>query len=745
MAEVVVAVKSVDRGSQNIQSFGDKLGKLGMSALGINSAMQVASAAMNAFTGTVQGAWRALGEGAALTTAQGNFERLAGSIGTTADALRNDLTAATQGMVSQAQLMASASELMALGLTRTHDQTVRLGSVAGQLGWNMQHLILELNNMSGLRLDALGLELDKVKAKAKEFEAAGMSAKEAYAEAVITMGEQKLDIIQLSDAEKAMRQLTTAAEDAGNAFKIAFAQGLAGDMQDLAGGAMAMGDSWKYAAEWAGQYAAITSGFILRGVTASGMRMEMDNLRDAFLAAGGSMAEFEERYKGIFDMSGRLSVEQLSLVIQQLEADIAALKDTAAYANPELRQMEQWGGIPKEKIRSVTEWTDEAKKAALAAAELSDFNISGVEGATQSGIWAVAGAHIQGILDAAEAEAAEAADKIAQEHQEAAAAIQEAYTDAARQASSAFMAALKPDAMPDFGNVDAMRQSAFDMAGAFGLSVPILADMGVQMGVIDEKTAEAAAKAGIFQLALQNLFGQLAAGNLDVSGFIDAYDALISDLQSKSLVEIQVELKQVENPARDSWAWLPAEERVQEVEVGVKFTPEQSALQTALGLIDGIPDNNEKLITFGAEYTAVTDATDTIQKAITAIDATVAYVPDTKLVNAANVLIDQSHLTVIVDYVTSGTPEIPHRAGGGPVSEGSPYWVGEVGPELFVPWTAGTIIPHGRSGGGKSGDTTINLNVNFSGQVADPRRVVSSIKQGLSDFYADLLQEGVNW
>lgn len=745
MAEVVVAVKSVDRGSQNIQSFGDKLGKLGMSALGINSAMQVASAAMNAFTGTVQGAWRALGEGAALTTAQGNFDRLAESIGTTSDALRNDLTAATQGMVSQAQLMASASELMALGLTRTHDQTVRLGSVAGQLGWNMQHLILELNNMSGLRLDALGLELDKVKAKAKEFEAAGMSAKEAYAEAVITMGEQKLDIIQLSDAEKAMRQLTTAAEDAGNAFKIAFAQGLTGDMQDIAGGAMAMGDSWKYAAEWAGQYAASISGFLLRGVTASGMRAEMDDLREAYLAAGGSMAEFEERYKGIFNLSNRMPVELLAAVIQQLEADIAALKDAAAYANPELRQMEQWGGIPKEKIRSVTEWTDEAKKAAIAAGELADFNISGVEGATQSGIWAVAGAHIQGILDAAEAEAAEAADKIAQEHIEAAKVIQEAYTEAARQASSAFMAALEPGAMPDFGNVDAMRQSAFDMAGAFGLSVPVLANMGVQMGVIDEKTAEAASKAGIFQLALQNLFGQLAAGNLDVSGFIDAYDALISDLQSKSLVEIQVELKQVENPARDSWAWLPAEERVQEVEVGVKFTPEQSALQTALGLIDGIPDNNEKLITFGAEYTAVTDATDTIQTAITAIDATVAYVPDTKLVNDANVLIDQSHLTVIVDYVTSGTPEIPHRAGGGPVSEGSPYWVGEVGPELFVPWTAGTIIPNGRLRGASDGGGSFTMTVNFNGPVGDPNAVAGSVRNALDEFYNDIRRVGVKW
>ena len=49
------------------------------------------------------------------------------------------------------------------------------------------------------------------------------------------------------------------------------------------------------------------------------------------------------------------------------------------------------------------------------------------------------------------------------------------------------------------------------------------------------------------------------------------------------------------------------------------------------------------------------------------------------------------------------------RANGGPVSSGTSYVVGERGPELFVPNTAGKIIPNGGTGGG---GTTINLTVN---------------------------------
>jgi hypothetical protein len=40
------------------------------------------------------------------------------------------------------------------------------------------------------------------------------------------------------------------------------------------------------------------------------------------------------------------------------------------------------------------------------------------------------------------------------------------------------------------------------------------------------------------------------------------------------------------------------------------------------------------------------------------------------------------------------------RAMGGPVTAGTPYWVGERGrPELFVPSTNGSVVPQGRVGG----------------------------------------------
>lgn len=42
---------------------------------------------------------------------------------------------------------------------------------------------------------------------------------------------------------------------------------------------------------------------------------------------------------------------------------------------------------------------------------------------------------------------------------------------------------------------------------------------------------------------------------------------------------------------------------------------------------------------------------------------------------------------------------LPGRATGGPVSPGRPYWVGERGPELFVPTSAGSIAPAGSQGG----------------------------------------------
>jgi hypothetical protein len=58
------------------------------------------------------------------------------------------------------------------------------------------------------------------------------------------------------------------------------------------------------------------------------------------------------------------------------------------------------------------------------------------------------------------------------------------------------------------------------------------------------------------------------------------------------------------------------------------------------------------------------------------------------------------------------------RAMGGPVSSGSPYIVGERGPELFVPHASGSIVSNSNmnQGGGSAG-SSINVNYNIAAGV----------------------------
>ena len=60
-------------------------------------------------------------------------------------------------------------------------------------------------------------------------------------------------------------------------------------------------------------------------------------------------------------------------------------------------------------------------------------------------------------------------------------------------------------------------------------------------------------------------------------------------------------------------------------------------------------------------------------------------------------------------FLTGG---LGRRAAGGPVTSGSPYIVGERGPELFVPGRSGTIVPNNKLGGG---GTSVVVNVDASG------------------------------
>jgi len=142
-------------------------------------------------------AYEFIGEGAELSAAAGKFDNLAVSINTTGDALLDKLKTATKGMMSDADLIASASDIMSLGLAKTEDGVVRMATAVGALDLDMQVLALTLANDSTMRLDNLGLSLEAVTARKKELIASGFIG-DAFDEAVLIELEQKM--VLLGDA-----------------------------------------------------------------------------------------------------------------------------------------------------------------------------------------------------------------------------------------------------------------------------------------------------------------------------------------------------------------------------------------------------------------------------------------------------------------------------------------------------------------------------------------------------------------
>jgi hypothetical protein len=78
------------------------------------------------------------------------------------------------------------------------------------------------------------------------------------------------------------------------------------------------------------------------------------------------------------------------------------------------------------------------------------------------------------------------------------------------------------------------------------------------------------------------------------------------------------------------------------------------------------------------------------------------------------------------------------RAGGGPVSPGGAYVVGERGPELFVPRSAGTIVP-----GGGAVSVTLNVSTGVQGTVrAELLNLLPTIQQATVAAVADARLRG---
>lgn len=88
---------------------------------------------------------------------------------------------------------------------------------------------------------------------------------------------------------------------------------------------------------------------------------------------------------------------------------------------------------------------------------------------------------------------------------------------------------------------------------------------------------------------------------------------------------------------------------------------------------------------------------------------------------------------------------LPFMAMGGPVSAGSPYVVGEKGPELFVPHASGTIVPNhkmGSSGGGGSGGVTVNYNIAAGVSRAELAPILEQERRRLKAEIPDMVRRG---
>ncbi len=197
--EVVNGTKSVKDAQREWRNYQKELstGNIPKATTDIKS-LATGALAVGAALGTAaiaaREAYELIGEGADLQLAERQFENLAESIGTTATALKSDLTAATKGMVAESQLVAGAAQLIDLGLARSHDQAVRLGAAVGALNLDMQVLGLTLANNSTARLDSLRLSMEDVLAIQKRLEAQGFQG-DAFDEAVLIALEDKMGLL----------------------------------------------------------------------------------------------------------------------------------------------------------------------------------------------------------------------------------------------------------------------------------------------------------------------------------------------------------------------------------------------------------------------------------------------------------------------------------------------------------------------------------------------------------------------
>lgn len=514
------AFKQAQADVQNLERDAQKgASAMKLSASTIAAGIGVATAAIGAAALATKAAWSELNRGAALIQTRTQFENLAASIGATADVMLGKMREATAGMMSDAQLIASASDIISLGLADTEDQAVRLAAVVGQLGWDMNQVILTFANNSTMRLDALGLSVESVTKRAKELEAAGMSMDKAFDMAVIEAGEAKVGLLGSAAETTAgkIKKLEAAMANAKDAFSVAFAEGLADSVGELAGGAEALGDNLAYAAQGAASLAAALAGGGIGSLAIAGRAAQLGELMEQFAALGGDTRAFNARFGANRGDIAQMQVDKIKALTDEIER----LQKIPINARSE---WEDWGKDvatgAETGAAGLREWTDEAKKAALETAKLADLGVKGVAGANQAGIWAAAGASIDKMLKDAQAEV----DALRTGHIDK---LAQAFQDVARAAASSFTGAI--DAIKN-GSRDALvsptRQVSFVRSGPSQDTRDLLAQYQSGYDKAAKSVRDLQTGVSAFGMSQDQINDKIATGNEQMAYYQSLIDGL---------------------------------------------------------------------------------------------------------------------------------------------------------------------------------------------------------------------------
>jgi len=200
--QVSIILNAEDRAKKVLGGITGALGGLATAAAGLATGAVVGVGALGA------GLADLAMEAAPVQQVQETFDALTDSIGEASTSMLDDLRSATNAMVADADLMASANQFMSMGLADSADQASELAEMATRLGMamggdateSMENFALMLANQSIPRLDSFGISSGKVSERIAELQAAteGLSREQAFMQAVAEQGAVAME--RLGDA-----------------------------------------------------------------------------------------------------------------------------------------------------------------------------------------------------------------------------------------------------------------------------------------------------------------------------------------------------------------------------------------------------------------------------------------------------------------------------------------------------------------------------------------------------------------